>query len=289
MNKDSEFSYFNPPIFKKNPVPAYTWTIVRVYEEIKGNRLKWKTEKIRACITIKERTALKKLYLPYVTFAGTFSYRNNSSLIKRSGLIVVDIDHLDPNKLYETRESIISKIQPLLLFISPSGEGLKIVYSVDPIITHLSYYEALKGYFQQQLLQPIDGGSDISRTCFLCHDPSVFLSENPDILGKSFIDLYQPLKPVYKQNWEGTRQKDLTPAEIYRRAKVWTEKKETFTAGTRNHYVVTLAGACHRMGLSENDTLKFISEFQQNGCPIKSVVECIYKNKAFGNIAPLIK
>jgi biotin operon repressor len=43
------------------------------------------------------------------------------------------------------------------------------------------------------------------------------------------------------------------------------------------------------MGLSENDTLKFISEFQQKGCPIKSVVQSIYKNTAFGNVAPFTK
>jgi hypothetical protein len=182
MYKFSEFSFFNPPIYKKNPVPDETWTIDRVYEEIKGYRLKWKTEKIRECIIKKERTALKKAYLPYVTFAGTFSYRNNKSLIKRSGLIVIDIDYLNLNKVQETRESIISKIQPVLLFISPSGDGLKVVYGIDPTITHSSYYEALKGYFQQQLSQPIDGGGEISRTCFLCHDPNVFLSNNPDIL-----------------------------------------------------------------------------------------------------------
>jgi hypothetical protein len=289
MDKDSKFSYFNPPIYKKNQTPSGTWTLDRVYEEIRGSRLKWKTEKIRECTTKKERTALKQAYLPYVTFAGTFGYRNNNSLIKRSGLIVIDIDHLDPNKVRETRESILSKIKPVLLFISPSGEGLKVVYGIDPNNAHSSYYEALNGYFQQQFSQMIDGGTDIVRTCFLCHDPSVFLSENPEILDKSFIDTFQPSKPVYTHHWTGKRQKDLTPEEIYRRAKVWTEKQGTFTEGTRNRYVHTLTGACHRMGLSENDTLKFISEFQQKGCPIKSVVQSIYKNTAFGNVAPFTK
>ena len=187
MSKDSQFSYFSPPVNKRNPVPSCSRTISEVYQEIKGTSLKSITEKIRQSGTKEERTKLKQSKLPYVTFAGNFTYRNSESLISRSGFIVLDIDHL-PGKVEEIKTAILSEIIPVLMFTSPSGDGLKIVCSIDITISHTVYFTALKSFFYQHFSLTIDKGNDIARACFLCHDADVFISDKPTNFDEAFIN-----------------------------------------------------------------------------------------------------
>ncbi len=307
MCKNNEFSVFKQPVYKKNPVPTGTWTITRAHQEITGERLKWQTDKIHECKTPKERKRLKQAYLPYVTFAGTFSYRNDASIIKRSGYIVLDIDHLSDQgcNLQEVKQAILGLFTPALMYISVSGDGLKVVCRIDTTGDHIAYFLALEAYFQQQFSLPLDGsGKDVPRASFLCYDPGVFMSDSPTMFGTDFLKEYgktekedvavqqetitTSLTNVTKRTWTSKTPLELTPEEIYRRAKIWINKHETFTEGNRNRYVSKLAYACRRFLLSEDQTLMFVGEFQQKGFPIKSIIRSVYKKTDF-RYAPLIK
>ena len=74
-------------------------TLQEVYKLITSSeRLKTLTETVRRAAENGDEKAyrmLKQQTLPYVTPCGVFSYRKSDSLTGPSGLIVVDIDHLD--------------------------------------------------------------------------------------------------------------------------------------------------------------------------------------------------
>lgn len=69
---------------------------------------------------------LKQQTLPYVTPCGVFSRRRSDCLKQESGLLVVDIDHLDSTAEAEAlRRQLFDDpyLQPALVFVSPTGRG----------------------------------------------------------------------------------------------------------------------------------------------------------------------
>ena len=69
-----------------------------------------------------------------------------------------------------------------LMFKSPSGTGLKWIISVDlRQCTHQDWFTAVASYLDITLQVKVDrSGKDISRACFLCHDPDAYI--NPDYI-----------------------------------------------------------------------------------------------------------
>lgn len=125
--------------------------------------------------------------LPMVTFAGEFSKRNRSSLTKYSELIVIDIDDLSENQIHEFKDQITSFKDVVLLFISPSGKGLKVVHKlkvdndIQLVDFHRSAFEALKVRYKQTLGIEIDqSGKDLPRACFLCFDVDVYFNKEAE-------------------------------------------------------------------------------------------------------------
>ncbi|MCC5612931.1 hypothetical protein LC612_41155, partial [Nostoc sp. CHAB 5834] len=71
----------------------------------------------------------------------------------------------------------------MMLFTSPSGTGLKLVVQVmaleDDQTLHKAYFTDLSFYIKKNYGLDVDAsGSDVSRACFLPHDPDVYV--NPD-------------------------------------------------------------------------------------------------------------
>ena len=79
--------------------PYKTMTLQEVYRTITANtRLQLLTDRVRRAFDsgdLSAYRALKQELLPYVTPCGTFARRRSDSLLEASGLVVVDIDHLD--------------------------------------------------------------------------------------------------------------------------------------------------------------------------------------------------
>ncbi len=90
---------FNPTIsvfkslFKTKETP-FNLSLLEVYERIKNGSKQTVEiiEKIRSSSNKEEINELKK-QLPAILFNGTFSHRNDNSLIEHSGLCVFDFDH----------------------------------------------------------------------------------------------------------------------------------------------------------------------------------------------------
>ena len=118
----------------------------------------------------------------YCTFSGIFATRNDKALIKHSGLLCLDFDHLQNLDDLKSRLLADEYFDTQLLFVSPSGNGLKWIISIDATTTaHGAYFAAVANYIQQTYGVAVDkSGRDISRACFLPHDPNVYI--NPQLL-----------------------------------------------------------------------------------------------------------
>ncbi|MCL3781168.1 VirE protein [Prolixibacteraceae bacterium JC049] len=175
-----EFSYFSKPI--SNTTPNRSINLLDLYKRIKGIDFKERTNKLRSIKDVKEARKFKAFNFDYVTFSGTFSNRNDKALIKHSGLLVIDFDHI-PN-LSQLKNQLLQDeyFDTELLFISPSGDGLKWIISIDLTkVNHQDYFTAVANYINFTYQIEVDqSGKDVSRACFIPHDETVFI--NPKYL-----------------------------------------------------------------------------------------------------------
>ena len=179
--KEVSFSFYKSPI--KNTVPHKSATLLQIYNAITGDFYKERTDKLRSINDPKQARQFKATNFDYCTFSGTFSSRNDKNLMQHSGLLAVDFDHL-PN-LNEVRQLLLADeyFDTQLLFVSPSGDGLKWIIPIDTSqIPHGEYFAAVANYILQTYGIEVDkSGRDVSRACFLAHDPNAFI--NPLILN----------------------------------------------------------------------------------------------------------
>ena len=189
MESQFEFSVYRAPI--KNVKPIKTTNLSKIHSVIVSNRYKAITDELRQS---QDKNKIKASKLDYVTFSGVFKKRANDSLTNHSGLICLDIDDLKSVK--RTKEKIIYTQTPSLLFKSPRGNGLKVVYKIDTNeANHIDYFKSLKELFSIELdIQIDDSCKDVSRACFLCHDPEAYLNNNAEVLDKSIIDTFYPIE-----------------------------------------------------------------------------------------------
>ena len=198
INQGSDFSFFKAPI--TNTKPHKTVTLQQIYNAIKGDYYKSNTEKLRTILASPlsfgegpgERLArqFKATNFDYCTFSGTFTTRSDKALIKHSGLLCLDFDHLQ--NLDSLRSQLLQDeyFDTQLLFVSPSGDGLKWIISIPALspfrgqggITHSNYFTAVANYIQKTYGITVDkSGRDLSRACFLPHDPQAYI--NPQIIN----------------------------------------------------------------------------------------------------------
>lgn len=165
--------------------PLRTVGLSEVYQLITSNeRLAALTLEVRnaalkgddnACRLLKQQT------LPYVTPCGVFTRRRSDCLEEPSGLVVVDIDHLESTEEAEKlRQQLFHDpyLYPALVFISPTGRGVKAFVpcasgqsAADGIRWAMSYVHCMYDTDHRQSGKGVDtSGKDLVRSCFLCHD-----------------------------------------------------------------------------------------------------------------------
>jgi hypothetical protein len=170
------FSYFSKPV--SNIYPKKKIDLVDLYNEIKGSRYIERTEELRKIKNPKEARKFKASQFDYVTFSGTFSKRTDKELIEHSSLLTIDFDHIQD--VEELRNKLLSDeyFETEMLFISPSGDGLKWIIPIDLTeANHQEYFKAVSNYIQSTYGLEVDqSGKDISRACFLPHDLNVYLN-----------------------------------------------------------------------------------------------------------------
>jgi hypothetical protein len=180
---DRMVNVYYPPV--TNTTNFKVATVRQVIELIRSPLYQQRTSTLRSIADEAENTKLKKREFCYATWSGLFHpNRADASLVSHSGLICSDLDHLGP-RLQEIRECIINDPATVLCFISPSGDGLKVLYEIDPNeFTQGQHYEAIRARLTALYGIPtkdVDKScKDVSRACFLPCDPTIYV--NPDLL-----------------------------------------------------------------------------------------------------------
>jgi len=177
------FSFFKAPI--KNTIPHKTVSLVQVYNAITGEYYKQHTEKLRSISDTVQARKYKAANFDYCTFSGVFTARNDKSLITHSELMCIDFDHVQ--NIDTLRQALLADeyFDTQLLFVSPSGDGLKWIIEIDTRkAPHGEYFASVANYILQTYSVEVDkSGKDISRACFLPFDPNAFI--NPLLLNKN--------------------------------------------------------------------------------------------------------
>ncbi|MCJ8165458.1 hypothetical protein MKJ04_11445 [Pontibacter sp. E15-1] len=175
---DAVVSVFYRPV--TNTTHQKQLTLHAVVNLIRGDAFRYETDQLRTIKAKKENRQYKATAFSYATFSGTFNHRDDAGLDKHSGLICIDIDHLE-SSLPEIRAAIIADPATVVCFISPNGDGLKVLYEMD-IAKHSQqwwyegYREYLSGSFGLDMGKLDPQCKNVSRACFLPHDPTVFIN-----------------------------------------------------------------------------------------------------------------
>ena len=193
---NNTFSFYKAPV--RNVVPTMQMSIREAFEYIISDVARERTEALRMMTDVAERRAYKGMAFDHVTFSGVFARRVTSGLIVHSGYICLDIDHIaSEEELQRIKVLLIndnSVVVARLVFRSPSGDGLKVVYELPEGMKqalrdadadterigrlHKHFYEMISQYLNKKYGIVTDHTSDVARTCFLCHDADAYFDDS---------------------------------------------------------------------------------------------------------------
>ncbi len=124
----------------------------------------------------------RKKYLPYITVNGIFSHRANDGLAVYNQMTVIDFDHVPREIMGSLKNYLCSHLMTHFLFVSPSGNGIKVFIRHDntnPDL-HVNLYPQIYRYYHDILgIEYTDENvKDLSRTTYLSYDTDIYY--NPD-------------------------------------------------------------------------------------------------------------
>lgn len=135
-----------------------------------------------------------KARLACVAFSATGTRREPEAA---TGLLCLDLDELG-DKLTRARRDFRSEPHVVAVFVSPSGDGLKVIFRVPVTVgsdsvmrkAHRRIFKAAQKYVKKQFGLDVDpAASDLLRLCYLTYDPDVLLNEQASELD---VERYHP-------------------------------------------------------------------------------------------------
>jgi len=120
-----------------------------------------------------------KKQLPGVTPSGRFKERKAEALIEYSRVVQADLDSLG-EQLVEVRENLKQSPHLFVLFLSPTGDGLKAWFRVPAdSAKHSASFRAVEKHVKELTGVQIDQAcKDVARLCFMSYDPNLYVNEN---------------------------------------------------------------------------------------------------------------
>ncbi len=275
-------------IFKNFTVPVEKKSLLLIGKDIISDKYKTEVEEIRNLIAQgnKAEADNKKKQLLAFTPSAVFSEKRQMPFLEMySGFVHLDFDKLTSEQL-QTAFAIISKISyTSLCFNSPSGNGLKVFVEVSTELEHhdIAYLQVQKYYEDATGLKADPSCKDVTRLCFMSHDPNAYRTiENEKFIVAlpQFIQEQQsqtptaiaPVVPI-----EQAEPEDLNITFLFNQQIQFTNQKASYTDGNRNNYIYLLASNCNRVGLSQSDTeILCTQHFDLSEREIKTAVNSAY-------------
>ena len=258
-------------------------TISTILEEIKTGKYRPGIIYLRKSLAENKTEAYNKAKksLPAFTPSGKFvGGRKLEFLAKYSSCIILDIDKLSANDLQNAKHLANQSEFTLASFISPSGNGLKILVKINSDkANHKEAFLLVQAHYESILKLEIDkSGKDLTRLCFYSYDENLYYNEN----AKIFSTTEQEKEPKANIEREFKRTEPtivINSDAIYNHCVNFTEKKVQFVNGSRNVFVHQLACNLNRKGVALQEALGYIlTDF---GYDEKEVTQAV--NSAYGN------
>jgi hypothetical protein len=225
-----------------------------------------------------ERQELKKL-LPAICFSGTFNKRTDASLMQHSGLICLDFDGYTKSKdLLQDKETLSKNKYVFSVFVSPSGNGLKVLVKIpQDADNHTNYFNSLEKYFNSTYFDKTS--KNISRVCYESYDPLLHINEN-----SSIWDLIE--EPEYT---EVSKTRDHPTIPITDENKIvdilikWWTKKYPMSEGQRNQNCYVLSMAFNDFGINKGLASYVLNQYASEDfstSEINQTIDSAYKHTA---------
>jgi hypothetical protein len=204
-------------VFEKE-TPIYRGVDV-ILEAIRSGKYANKIHQIRNTPEPEIKRNLK-MSLVSICFSGTFKRRYDNAILKHSGLVILDFDHV--TDIEAKKKQIIADKHTFAAFISPSGDGLKVLVKIpDNSKDHEAHYLALLKKYPE-----LDSTSkNLSRVCFISYDPEIYVNHGSDI----WTDKIQ-----YKQE----QVKEVAPAMDYKKLQIIADLIRNSTNGEKHHNLI---------------------------------------------------
>jgi DNA-binding transcriptional MerR regulator len=246
-------------IFKniKETEAPFHRNVLFVLNRIKDGATKELVKRIRKEKNKSERNELKKL-LPAICFSGVFNKRADNALQTHSGLICLDFDGYSKNKeLLQDKENLCKDKYVMSAFISPSGDGLKVIVKIPADVeNHVNYFNSLQQHFESPNFDKVT--KNVSRVCYESYDPLTYINPNSSIWDNI-------VEPEYT---EVSKHRDAPTIPITDENKVvdilvkWWLKKYPMIEGQRNQNVYVLAMAFNDYGINKSLAGYVLSQYQ---------------------------
>ena len=270
MYNDIQFTYYRKPI--TNIKPEKNINCSELFDLItKDESIKSATLKLRE-LDPEQKKSFKPSSFDYITPNGTFESRKDELLIELSGLMILDIDHQANVESIKERFANDLVLNPVFMFISPNGDGLKVLLPFDKALINTGQkkamspvWNAVNEYLRQNYSDIItpdakgnfidDSGVDISRACFLSHDPDAHF--NPDVefcISASFLERYTSTSSKPKLQVDRKPKLQVDPIKRFADMKFMKDNNH-------NTQVVAFAGACvNDFMITEDMAIQYIND-----------------------------
>jgi len=212
-------------------------------------------QQVRTIDDEEKRRQKKEQILPAFSMGLFCDSRHKNTLLKCIRYIVLDFDHLEA-RLAKVKEQLTQDAEVYCTFVSPSGDGLKIICKLDRDVTdHKEYtkiYEHYAELFSERYKHPYDKTKDAARLCFFSYDADIYVNEKAT-----------PLKAELPLNGQATRQNKRSNKGVIAKALAGTD------VGNRTHTVTQMAGILQGRGLTQDFALPLVNAWnKQNAEPL---------------------
>lgn len=247
-----------------------------VLERIRTGASRAIVEKVRGEQDKSARNEIKKS-LPAICFSGIFTKRSDNSINEHSGLICLDFDGYSNSKeMMEERRSIEADKHVYAVFVSPSGDGLKVLVRIPADAdNHTKYFSALERHFNSKHFDTTS--KNISRVCYESYDKDIYVNADSIVWDRiyeaDFVEVERttafPTIPITNET------------KIVEILMKWWTSKYGMVDGERNHNVYILAAAFNDYGVNKSLAEYIIGQFEQKDFPMSEIKTTI--NSAYSN------
>jgi hypothetical protein len=249
-----------------------------VFDRIKTGKYADLIKQIRREKDKSARNELKK-NLPAICFSGTFQKRADDAIIEHSGLICLDFDgYKTKREMNEFKDSLKEDAYVMAAFVSPSGDGLKVIIKIPADIeNHKRYFDALEKHFNCPEFDVTS--KNISRVCYESYDPDIHINVESDVWETLSEEESKPLDTKSVRTTIALRDEN----KIIDRLMRWWNKDYGLVEGQRNNNVFVLAAAFNDFGISKSLAEYVILQMQSRDfteSEIRTTIDSAYRNKA---------